>query len=293
MTLATFTVHWLTAVRPLVRPTTWQNYRWASRHLLPLLGTTALDALTRPAVRVVAEQLRTRLQPGSQRLVLQVLRTMLQSAVEDGVLPLNVASRPGRYLRVETMPRAALFGADCKRVLDAAATVAPHAFPLLLFLARTGARLGEALGLEWQHVDLDGRVALICQQTWPRGRIGPTKSGRSHVVDLSAHLTLVLRNHRLVTPGRWCFPGSRGYPHHRATVRHWFRRSLEAAGVANDRFSLHSFRHGFASVLLARGEPLAYVQRALAHRDPKLTATLYGAALPNRRPSAVDGLDTQ
>jgi len=36
---------------------------------------------------------------------------------------------------------------------------------------------------------------------------------------------------------------------------------------------------------------LTYGQRALNHADPTLTATLYGAHLPNQNVAAVDSLD--
>ena len=37
----------------------------------------------------------------------------------------------------------------------------PESFPFLLCLARTGMRLGEAIGLEWRDVDWTARVILV------------------------------------------------------------------------------------------------------------------------------------
>jgi integrase len=291
MTVAEYAARYLLAVAPLVAAQTFRSYEWALRcYVVPLLGPSALEDVTRTDVATFARAvLESGLQRTTTRLVLQVLRGLYSHAVDSGVVTENPARRPGRAFRIGGQAqRPALYGAELRRFLEVAETHAPQVFPLLLFLARTGCRLGEALGLEWQSVDLTERVALIRQQTWPRGRVTATKNGRAHMVDLSARLVLEL--HRLERAGPWVFPGPTGYPWHRSSVRRHFRHVLRVADLSL-AYAPHSLRHGFASTLLQRGEPLAYVQRALDHGDPKLTATLYGCHLPNRRLSAVDGLD--
>ena len=56
---------------------------------------------------------------------------------------------------------------------------APQEYPLILFLADTGARLGEAIALRWSDVDDDlGSVRI--PRNCSMGRfLGPTKSGRA------------------------------------------------------------------------------------------------------------------
>ena len=38
-------------------------------------------------------------------------------------------------------------------------TKKPHIWPFITFAIETGMRLGETLGLHWEHVDLDRRIA--------------------------------------------------------------------------------------------------------------------------------------
>jgi integrase len=65
-----------------------------------------------------------------------------------------------------------------------AANAAPHLAPLILFLAGTGARLSEALALEWADVDLKhGRVLLR-----------DTKQGRDRVAELPPRSVAALAN---------------------------------------------------------------------------------------------------
>jgi hypothetical protein len=69
------------------------------------------------------------------------------------------------------------------------------------------------------------------------------------------------------------------------------RRVLKAAGLPLHH-SPHSFRHTFASILLARGEPVQYVSEQLGHASVELTTRVYGRWL-RKEPLAggVDGLD--
>jgi integrase len=65
-----------------------------------------------------------------------------------------------------------------------ATNAAPHLAPLILFLAGTGARLSEALALEWADVDLKhGRVLLR-----------DTKQGRDRVAELPPRSVAALAN---------------------------------------------------------------------------------------------------
>lgn len=64
------------------------------------------------------------------------------------------------------------------------AAAAPHLQPLLVFLLCTGARLSEALGLEWRDVDLQGGRAIF--------QAGATKSGRRRIARLPARCIVSL-----------------------------------------------------------------------------------------------------
>jgi len=80
-----------------------------------------------------------------------------------------------------------LLPAEAERLIAAAA---PHLQPLLVFLLGTGARMSEALELEWRDVDLAGGRAVFWQ----------TKSGKRRVAELAAEGDC--RAGRAATPGR-------------------------------------------------------------------------------------------
>jgi integrase len=55
-----------------------------------------------------------------------------------------------------------------------------------------------------------------------------------------------------------------------------FRRAVKAAGLhAPGKLTLHSLRHGFASLLIANGLNVVYVSRQLGHANPSVTLGVY------------------
>jgi integrase len=301
-TLATFAARWLHETAPLVRATTLRNYRWALSHLLPRLGDRPLDAITRADVlHLMPSLIANGLRPGSARLVVVVLRAVLSVAVDEELLARNPAANFGRRLRrvmgVRHAPvTKALTPAQTAQLLAQIARDWPHLTPLFVFLARTGCRISEALALQWDAVDLEQGIALIARSWHDRGvsQDDVTKTTSSvRLVDLSPQLVTTLRRQRLAT-GRsvWVFPSTRrDEPWHRSWIEGVMKRALRAADLPA-HLTPHSLRHSWASTLLRRGEPLAYVSRGLGHTSVSLTLGLYGAHLPNSRPGAVGGLDT-
>ena len=74
-------------------------------------------------------------------------------------------------------------------------------------------------------------------------------------------------------------------------VRRAFRRVLKHAALP-PHFIPHCLRHTFASLLIASGKPIVYVQRQLGqHALITLTVDTYGKWLPMADKNAVDSLD--
>jgi integrase len=51
-----------------------------------------------------------------------------------------------------------------------------------------------------------------------------------------------------------------------------FRQAIKCAGLeAPGKLTLHSLRHGFASLLIAKGLNVVYISRQLGHANPSIT----------------------
>jgi integrase len=151
--------------------------------------------------------------------------------------------------------------AEADRLITAAA---PHLRPLLVFLIATGARLGEALALQWPDVDLHHA----------RARLRDTKSGADRHLDLCPRATAALGTlpHRVGAVFR---TRSRRLPHgsHRpgtayadkpqqggGQIKTAWASALKRANLATParRLTPHTCRHTWAT------------WHAAIHRDPLL-----------------------
>jgi integrase len=132
------------------------------------------------------------------------------------------------------------------------------AAPVMVVLCETGMRTGEALGLDWKHVDWD-RGALIVEHAGQRD--GPrTKSGKSRRVGMRPMVrqTLMAIWDRQGRPDAGpVFLSKFGKPYSNTgrvggnplTSAH--RTACRKAGIS--RFRIHDWRHHFAVWFLKRG----------------------------------------
>ena len=95
---------------------------------------------------------------------------MLAEAIEDGIIGSNPAARAGRSKALRLAATAgereehikAFEREQLARLLVAVRERERRHFPMFFTMARTGLRLGEAFGLQWDDVDLaPGNVARL------------------------------------------------------------------------------------------------------------------------------------
>ena len=118
--------------------------------------------------------------------------------------------------------------------LDAfcAASDSPYLRALALFMFGTGARISEALAIEWQHVDLAARTVII-----PK-----TKIAEQRQVHLPPRLLAAIASLPIVK-GRPIFWYRTGWD-----LRNRWETTIRRAGI--QRMTPHSGRHGFATAAL-------------------------------------------
>jgi len=172
--------HWLTEiVRPTKRPKTYAEYERCVRlHLKPRLGRDRLHALTPQRVRTVERAIADKYTAATANNVHRCLRTALAAAVSDGLVARNAAEAVTPPTPGEST-RGALTVSQATALL--AATAADPLGSRWAFALLTGTRQGEALGLEWDRVDLAAGTADISWQlqrlVWDHGCGEKTSSG--------------------------------------------------------------------------------------------------------------------
>lgn len=277
-----------------------------NRHILPLLGPFRLRDLSRARLKLWLADVAEKLSRGTLTLLLAQMSSLLESALEDGLIDVHPMRGLARSLNLSRKRRRedeihALTAEQLVRFRETALRLVPRSYLAMMLYSYTGIRLGEGLGLQLGDIDLDGRQLAIRRQVlWNSGgKIGPPKTARSRRnVDLSDELHALLsdeirrrreedlRLHRqpwLLFPSWPATPGKLAQPAAQLLQR-TVGRIARAAGLPED-MTLHWLRHTYASLLLQRGESIQYVSDQLGHDSIKTTCDLYGRWLPIR-PSA-------
>jgi len=286
------------------KPSTKTLYRnLARKHLHPApLGTTPLNKLRKTDIDGLIVKLRNQgLSSSTIRQTYTVLRAALDDAVLDGLIarnPCHLVKRPGverreaKYLDADTV----------SSVLKAAEGLRYR--PVLVLIAATGLRRGEALGLRWQHVNLkDGslKVAATLGRVGKELIITEPKSARSRrTVPLSPAIVSLLRAHkasqaaeRLHAGDRWedsglVFTTEFGGPVEPRNVLRTIELAAAKAGV--EGVGVHTLRHSAAVAWLEAGVHIKAVADLLGHSSISITGDIYGHTTDATTRAAIDGL---
>lgn len=185
-----------------------------------------------------------------------------------------------RRARTSPPPPRALSDDEQRRLLDAldqARTKAERRDRVLFtVLLRCGLRIGSALGLRVDDVDLDAGELSVTR----------AKNNRPQRAMIPGSVIPLLREWIEQAGDGWLFPGNGSEP---LCVRSADRRFEEWAKRAGLRAgaSPHSLRHSFATGLLRRTGDLALVQAALHHASI-LSTTRYSAVDDGRLRAALE-----
>ncbi len=173
---------------------------------------------------------------------------------------------------VEELARVTAAGAHRKRArddLDARTDSQDAELFRMLFL--TGMRLGEALTLRWDDVDLEARTVLI-RRGLSAGVEGIPKGRRFRIVPLAHRaveaLSRLAARGEFVAPDDYVFANAWGRRLDGSAVRRRYKRACAAAGLRP--LKLHGLRHAAGSIVARTADPV-FVRDMLGHA--KLTTT--------------------
>ena len=195
------------------------------------------------------------------RTKLACLIAFLHFLMEQEVISGAVLKKRIKLKLPEVLPRA-MHPADVKKLLSVIDDIRDRA--LILLLLRTGMRIGEALGLRLNDLDMRDRKVHLFQGE---------KNSMGRVVYLSDDVLLALK--------RWLrqrdqnkdfvFYGQGNKAICYSTGRSRFVRYLQKAGLEQKGYTVHCLRHTFASELLNAGMRLECLQQLLGHQDIEVT----------------------
>ncbi|MFE5283882.1 tyrosine-type recombinase/integrase [Nocardia sp. NPDC056611] len=156
--------------------------------------------------------------------------------------------------------------------------------PMVLTLAYTGMRFGEAVSLRAAAVDLDTRRMTVSRSATHVAGAGivetDTKNHTTRSVPIPDFLGKELRPVLDgLAPDARVFPGRKGDCLSLGEFRWAFDQAAASVGITG--VVPHGLRHTAASLAISAGANIKVVQRMLGHKTATLTLDLYGHLFPD------------
>jgi site-specific recombinase XerD len=185
----------------------------------------------------------------------------LHFLIEQELIPVTALKKRIRFKLPDLLPRA-MHPDDVKKLLSIIDHTRDRA--LILLLLRTGIRIGEALGLTMDDIDLKEKKVHLYQGE---------KNDQGRVVYLSNDALFSLKRwFTLRDPEKTFVFCRRGEaPICYSTARSLFVKYLKEAGLAHKGYTVHSLRHTYATELLNAGMRLEVLQQLMGHQDIEMT----------------------
>jgi integrase len=262
-------------------------------HVLPHIGDRPLGSVRPSDMQALVKTLTATLAPGTVRETYKVAGRMFAAAVDDRIL----AASPCHRIRLPRDDRPEVVPPTVEQITALAGAVSPRYRALVVLLAGSGLRIGEALGLNITDVDFLRRTVKVERQRLPSGRIGPPKTLKSaRTVPLGQVVIDELAGHLSAYPSDGpLFTLAAGRPLVYRTWRDIWASAGEAESKAREDAAAkvrphvdtipldvdtHALRHFYASALIAGGASVKVVQTRLGHASAVTTLNTYGHLWP-------------
>ena len=224
----------------------------------------------------------------------QKLKQILKQAVRDEVLSRN----PFDFLDVTSQPkskeRKPLTEGQINILRDSLLENIDGMKVGIYLCIATGMRRGEALGLQWKHIDLDAKTVEVEQQLNDASEIDSTKTEESDgIVPLPTKAVEYLEEWLQiqsqfveVTPDTFVCSDFMGNHLQMRSFQKFRRELFVQLGLGS--YTLHDLRHTQATMLLLKGVDVRTVQKRLRHKSVYTTLGIYAHAISETERRACD-----
>ncbi|KQZ84126.1 integrase [Microbacterium sp. Root166] len=271
---------WLESKQPpMLKPASFQPLvtSW-NAHVAPVWGHRELSSIHKSEVQAWVSDLATRKSRSVVMRALGVLAGIIDMAVDDQ----RIATNPARGLR--TLPKRGVAKPRVYLTHEQVSTLAANsAHPtLVLVLAYTGLRWGEATALRVRHVSRARRRLSVEENAvlvkWEI-HVGTPKTHERRSVPYPERLDpLIKAACRDKAPDGLLFGNGVTHMKRESDERSWFATAVRRARQEDPsipRLTPHDLRHTAASLAISAGANVKAVQRMLGHASAAMTLDTY------------------
>ena len=297
ITVGEWLERWLEDRKPSLAKSTHSSYKWLiGKHVTPWIGHQQLQAFRPTDLRHFYSTLASHKNKREKTLSARTLRYvhgLIYSAFKDAlrleIIERNVADVVQPEVTTDDRnAKASQSWTAAETATFLEANQNDPLFPVFALMLALGLRRGEALGLRWEHVDLERRTLRVIETLVTVGgevfSSKPKTRKSRRTLKLPEGIVKMLKAHRVqskatltklgVEPTRdWVFTSLKGTPIHPDNLDRSLKRLAKHAKVRIIR--VHDLRHTYASLARRQGVALEVVSEKLGHSRPSFTADVY------------------
>jgi integrase len=285
MTVSELFARWEDAVVPTIKTTTADYYRRILRsHVVPAFGERELSNIGRYDVESFLAERAQVYRRNTLRGMRVSLGRLMSWAVACGWLEKNPCAGVKLPHAGKKVARTILKPTEVTAI--AGKLDEPYS-TLVLFLAVTGLRIGEAFAIKW--TDFDGDVLHISRRIY-EGKADTTKTKGS---DRSLPIPkILLERMRSLGGNDWVFRSREGTPVNPGNaLKRYVRPVVRELGIPMGGW--HDFRHTLTTGLLRSGASPKVVSNILGHSDVQMTLNVYDHPDIDNFRAPLDGVANQ
>lgn len=314
-TFKDFSEKWLEGKLSVKEATRVSYHGIVNNHLIPYFGDGLISNIKREDIKSFVKEKADggKLTPKSIHNILLVFHQILDDAQVEGLVihnPYVKIEKPKRemsevdYLKTHEIP--IFLGAaqtfkepkekisklsdrpEKKKEQPKCETTIHALFYTAIF---TGMRRGELLGLKWEDLDWVNLRIHVKRSLYKMTLQTPKSKYSKRAIDMGPRLVEVLKSHRVKQNETRLKVGS-GWSNNDLVFCQNDGAALDGDNLYHREFKailrkaelrairIHDLRHTFASVLIAAGHNLKYIQNQMGHSSIKTTLDLYGHIMP-------------
>lgn len=300
---------WLETYRITVKESSFVKLKQKfDTHILPALGELPINKIKPANVQRFANYMCFEMANKHYKEYISNVSRIFEYAIRQGIIQQNPVKRitlPKRKadlnsgsLRYFTQEQLKTFLDDTKK------NESPKIFTFFYLLANSGCRQGEALALQWDCIDFEGK-SLTIRQTLTRGEnrrlyLEEPKTKKSkRSIPLNDATIKVLKEWRLRQRSDWLQVGINTMNAKQfvfTTIendfiqlshpRLWMHRICKRAELP--ALSPHALRHTFATILIAQGVNFKTVSALLGHSTVSMTLDIYAGVYEADKVETID-----
>lgn len=283
------------------------------------ITTKDIQSLIDSHANPISEDIKPLALSGLKRII-QLLRPCMNMAIQEEIIYKNpcdnVILPKESCIKTDTKRQFSLSDEEITQIRDAALTkykttndyASRDAFVLLLII-NLGLRVGEALALSWNDVDLNNNIVYINKTIQSNimnfgkehgdnttyNRIKKTTKTNSgvRVLQLNEHVRYYLEElkqydirHNIISDYICCT--NVGTLNTSRNLQRSLDRLIRKTNIMDKRITLHTLRHTFGSTLLRRGVNIEVVSKLMGHANISITYNKYIHAIKEEEAKAMN-----